>query len=449
LAVLLVLLLSASTSFAAGFRLPEAGNKANAMGFAFTAQADNPSAIYYNPAGLTQLEKNNIALGVTYTNLPGGEFTGTTPLTNGATVSETQKDLDFFLPNMYYTYTSKGSGVAYGLGVFTPFGLGQEYENENTSIFRNQITKIDLKTIVINPTIAFDINEYLSVGIGVDFIYGMATLERTPVLNNVAPGVPIGNNPVNAYNAKLDGDGTAWGYNFGILLKPTKELRVGFNFRSPFTLEIEGADVDLSNISNTPIIPLGGLTPQQVFGGSSYHTTGSTTIKMPATAAFGVAYIWDRLTVEVDADWTFWSSYKSLDLNFKDNTALLPKSTSSPKNWRDVCALRTGLEYRVSNPVALRAGFSYDPSPVPAETLGPELPDADRLYYMLGAGLKFGNWTVDIAGIYIDKKDRTVNNQGSNQVPTLGGSYPQYATGQNGTWTGHSWLAGMDIAYKF
>jgi long-chain fatty acid transport protein len=449
LAVLLVLLLSASTSFAAGFRLPEAGNKANAMGFAFTAQADNPSAIYYNPAGLTQLEKNNIALGVTYTNLPGGEFTGTTPLTNGATVSETQKDLDFFLPNMYYTYTSKGSGVAYGLGVFTPFGLGQEYENENTSIFRNQITKIDLKTIVINPTIAFDINEYLSVGIGVDFMYGMATLERTPVLNNVAPGVPIGNNPVNAYNTKLDGDGTAWGYNFGILLKPTKELRVGFNFRSPFTLEIEGADVDLSNISSTPIIPLSGATPQQVFGGSSYHTTGSTTIKMPATAALGVAYIWDRLTVEVDADRTFWSSYKSLDLNFKDNTALLPKSTSSPKNWRDVCALRTGLEYRVANPVALRAGFSYDPSPVPAETLGPELPDADRLYYMLGAGLKFGNWTVDIAGIYIDKKDRKVNNQGSNQVPTLGGSYPQYATGQNGTWTGHSWLAGMDIAYKF
>src|SRR5512139_4098973 len=92
LAVLLVLLLSASTSFAAGFRLPEAGNKANAMGFAFTAQADNPSAIYYNPAGLTQLEGNNIALGVTYVKENGNQFTGTTPLTGGATVSETQED---------------------------------------------------------------------------------------------------------------------------------------------------------------------------------------------------------------------------------------------------------------------------------------------------------------------------------------------------------------------
>src|SRR5512139_4177934 len=113
LAVLLVLLLSASTSFAAGFRLPEAGNKANAMGFAFTAQADNPSAIYYNPAGITQLQGNNIALGVTYVKENGGEFTGSTPLTGatptspGLTRSETQKDLNFFLPNLYYTYTSK------------------------------------------------------------------------------------------------------------------------------------------------------------------------------------------------------------------------------------------------------------------------------------------------------------------------------------------------------
>jgi len=448
LAFPLVLLLSASTSFAAGFRLPEAGNKANAMGFAFTAQADNPSAIYYNPAGLTQLEKNNIALGVTYTNLPGAEFTGTTPLTGGATRTETQEDLSFFLPNMYYSHTSKARGIALGVGVFTPFGLGQEYQNPSTSIFRNQITKIDLKTIVVNPTIAFDINEAVSVGFGIDFMYGMATLEKTLVLNNVAPGVPIGNNPLNAYNSQLEGDGTAWGYNFGILLKPTPSLRLGASFRSPFTLEIEGADVDLTNISNTPVIPLGGATPQQVFGGSTFHTTGSTTVKMPATAAVGMAYIWDRLTVEVDADWTFWSSYQSLDINIKDNNALL-RSTSSAKKWKDVCALRTGLEYRVSNPVALRAGFSYDPTPVPADTLGPELPDATRLYYMLGVGFKMGNWTIDVSGVYIDKKDRTVGNQGSNQVPPAGGVYPQYASGQNGTYSGYSWLAGLDIAYKF
>jgi long-chain fatty acid transport protein len=85
----------------------------------------------------------------------------------------------------------------------------------------------------------------------------------------------------------------------------------------------------------------------------------------------------------------------------------------------------------------LRAGFVYDPTPVPASTMGPELPDSDKLDYMLGAGYKIGALTIDVAGMYVDKKDRTVNNQ------TAG-------TGFNGTWSGGgAWLASLDIGYKF
>ncbi|MBP2668397.1 MAG: rane protein involved in aromatic hydrocarbon degradation, partial [Deltaproteobacteria bacterium] len=303
LAVLLVLLLTASTAFAAGFRLPEAGNKANAMAFAFTAQADNPSAIYYNPAGLTQLEGNNIALGVTYVKENGGTFNGFTPVDNFAAFkSETQKDLNFFIPNMYYTHTTKGGWIAYGVGVFAPFGLGQEYENENTSIFRNQITKIDLQTVVVNPTFAFKINEAISVGFGVDFMYGRAELERTPW----NPALAAANNG-NVYNLDLEGDGTAWGYNFGILVKATPNLRFGANYRSPFTLEIKAGDVNLSNIHPAA---------RAAFGGSTYSTEGGAQIKMPATFAFGAAYTVGRLTVEADADWTLWSSYQSLPIWF-------------------------------------------------------------------------------------------------------------------------------------
>src|SRR5512143_2787353 len=101
LPVLLVLLFAASTSFAAGFRLPEAGAKAMGMGFAFTAQADDPSAIYFNPAGLTQLKGNNLMLGATYVNLGGAEFNGTTPLTGTTPTTEKQKDLEFVIPNVY------------------------------------------------------------------------------------------------------------------------------------------------------------------------------------------------------------------------------------------------------------------------------------------------------------------------------------------------------------
>ncbi|HEX9206290.1 MAG TPA: outer membrane protein transport protein, partial [Candidatus Deferrimicrobiaceae bacterium] len=413
LAVLLVLLLSASTSFAAGFRLPEAGNKANAMGFAFTAQADNPSAIYYNPAGLTQLERNNIALGVTYVKENGNEFTGSTPLTGatpaspGLSTSETQEDLNFFLPNLYYTYSGKGSGIAYGLGVFTPFGLGQEYKNPDTSIFRNQVTKVEIQTAVVNPTIAFDINEVLSVGFGVDFLWGNVEYKTTPVLG---PGVQ--------FKTKLEGDGTAWGYNGGILLKPTKNLKIGANFRSGYKLEIKDADFTASDPVGTVPLPMG-------------TTKAYGTLRLPSTAAFGASYDFGRLTIEADLDWTFWSSFQELRIT---NVSVPQYTVVRAQNWEDVMAFRAGLEYRVTDPIALRVGYSYDPTPVPAETLSPLLPDSDRNYYTAGAGFKFGNWTIDISGIYIDKKDRNVSNIRAENSPT---GAPN--AGQNGEWKGDAW----------
>ncbi len=436
LVVMLVLTFTATSAMAAGFRLPEAGAKAMGMGFAFTAQADDPSAIYFNPAGITQLEGTNAMVGATFIRENGATFTGTTPLQTTST-SETQKDLNFIVPNAYVT-RKVSSNFAYGVGVFTPFGLGQEYKDRNASIFRNQITKIDLMTVVVNPTIAFKVNEVLSVGAGIDYMYGKAKLAKTGVINNAAPG---GNSPLNIFNLDLEGSGDAWAYNFGILLKPSPNWKVGFSYRSPFTLEIKNKGVKLTNISGTGIIALSGASAQAVFGGSSFETTASTRLRMPATAALGVAYIKDRLTVEVDADWTGWHSYDSLLIDIKNNNALLPDSNTQ-KNWNDVVALRIGAEYRVTDPLALRLGFAYDPTPVPASTMDPSLPDATRLNYMAGAGYKYKNWTFDGSYFYVAKKDRTVSNQ---TTP----AYPSYGTGFSGKWKGDAHLVALDIGYKF
>ncbi|MDO8944334.1 MAG: outer membrane protein transport protein, partial [Desulfobacterales bacterium] len=285
LSLFLVLMLAASTSFAGGFRLPEAGVKAMGMGFAFTAQADDPSAIYFNPAGLTQLKGNNVMIGGTYVYEKGGEFTGTTPVDDAPAFdtvkTERQKTLHFFIPNMYLT-SSPGNGISYGIGVFAPFGLGQEYRGIHDSIFRNQITKIDLMTVVVNPTIAFEIDPMLSVGFGIDYMYGKATLAKTP-WSPLLGG--------NLYNLELEGDGDAWGYNFGLLLKPTKNLRIGANYRSPFELDIKSGDVKLSGINTTGVAALGGASVSQAFFGASttFDTKGKAVVSMPATFAIGVA----------------------------------------------------------------------------------------------------------------------------------------------------------------
>jgi long-chain fatty acid transport protein len=417
LCVVLVLMFAASTSFAAGFRLPEAGVKAMGMGFAFTAQADDPSAIYFNPAGLTQLKGQNVMAGVTYVRENGGEFTGTTPRTlNGETYdtrSETQKTLNFFIPNAYYTRTTNAGNFAYGVGMYSPFGLGQEYKDKNTSIFRNQATRMDLLTVVINPTIAFDVNEVLSVGAGIDYMYGkLKAYDATQ----------------SAFKTHYEGAGDAWAYNFGLLLKPSKNLKVGFNYRSPFKISVKDGDWT----ANDNLVSGAYLASVGYPMGTS---KASANLTLPATAALGVAYTLDRLTLSADADWTFWSSYNQLKIV---NSTVPNFNVTRPKNWVDVCAVRLGAEYRVTDPLALRAGFVYDPTPVPADTMGPELPDATRLNYMVGVGYKVGPWTIDGAFMYINKFDRTVNNQNN----TTG-------LGFNGTWTGNAWLVGTDVGYKF
>jgi long-chain fatty acid transport protein len=383
-----------------------------------------------------QLEGSNTTAGLTYIRENGGTFTGTTPLQT-TSFSEEQKDLNFVVPNAFYT-KKISPNFAFGIGVFSPFGLGQEYKDRNTSIFRNQITKIELMTVVINPTVAFKVNEQLSFGFGLDYMYGKAKLAKTGVINNAAPG---GDTPLNIFLLDLEGDGDAWGYNFGILATPSPNWKVGFSYRSPFTLDIKDGDVDLTSISSTPLTALGGASAQAVFGGATFKTVGRTTITMPATAAFGVAYVKDRLTVEADLDWTFWNSYNSLNIDLRNNTALLPDSNST-KDWKDVMAVRIGAEYRITVPLTLRLGFVYDPTPVPSYTMDPSLPDADRMTYHVGAGYKYGQWTVDAAYYYVDKKDRTVSNQ---TTP----AYPSYGTGFSGKWTGDAHLVALNLGYKF
>jgi len=409
-AVLMILVLTAGTSFASGFRLPEAGVKAMGMAFAFTAQADDPSAIYFNPAGLTQLQGQNVMLGATYVRENGAEFNGSTPLTGGLVTNETQKTLNFVIPNAYYTYTTKDGWYSFGVGIFSPFGLAQEYNGN--SIFRNQVTKIELETVVINPTLAFKVNEYLSVGVGVDYMWGKVKYNKTPVIPPAFGGP-------GSFETTLEGDGDAWGWNFGILLKPTENLKVGFNYRSPFDLDVKDADFTAEN-------PMGSVPPIFPMGTTSAHGT----VHMPATAALGAAYTYGRLTVEADADWTLWHSYSDLTIINDAYPAIY--SSTAVKNWKDVCAFRMGAEYRVIDPLALRLGFAYDPTPAPATTLGPELPDATRMNYNVGIGYKIGKVTIDAAFLYIDRFDRTVSN-----------------ANMNGTWKGDAWLAGLDLGYRF
>jgi long-chain fatty acid transport protein len=213
-------------------------------------------------------------------------------------------------------------------------------------------------------------------------------------------------------------------------VKPVKELNIGISFRSPFHLDIKDGDVTLTDNN----IALGGPFPAT--------SKAKTTIKMPATAALGVAYrFFDKLTIEADVDWTFWSSFNELNIQNQSSPALSSTPTGRQRNWKDVAAYRIGGEYRVTAPLALRLGFAYDKSPVPSNTMGAELPDADRMNYMAGVGYKFANWTIDGSYFYVRKKDRSASNirleENGNPI------------GFNGTWKGDAHLVALDVGYRF
>ena len=127
-----------------------------------------------------------------------------------------------------------------------------------------------------------------------------------------------------------------------MLLKPTENLRIGANYRSPFTLEIKDGDVNLSNINSTvpfvpnPAPPPAALTAAQVFGGTSFGTKAERTIKMPATFALGASYTMGKLTVNADADWTFWSSFKTLRYRLPEEHRPASRRLQRPERWKDV-----------------------------------------------------------------------------------------------------------------
>jgi long-chain fatty acid transport protein len=402
-----VFLFAAGMALGAGFKLPEQGAKAMGMSMAWTAQADDPSAIYYNPAGITQVEGIHILLGGTLIDARGSTFKGLVkaPPTLGlppGTVfptNESGRNQEFFAPVAYYTVQATEK-LFLGIGINAPFGLSRTYSSDFTVPPTQKgnvgldVQHVSLQTVVVNPTVAYKFNEYISIGAGVDFMYGEAELDRT-----LGPGLEF----------HLDGDGDAWSWNAGVLVTPGYNLKFGVSYRNGYNLEIDG--------------------DAKAFGLS---TGGKTKVKMGDILVAAVAYQTEKLTIEFDYDYTFWSAFENLDIRLDSSLGPIPAFNPQAKNWGDVAAYRLGLRYDFSSSCYGSAGIFYDETPIPENTLGSELPDSDRRGFSLGAGFRVKNIGVDLSYIYFDYRDRRVNNA-------------KY----DGTWENLARLYALNLSYAF
>lgn len=379
------LVLSANMALGAGFALYEGSARGNALGGTLVARADDPSALFYNPAGITQLAGFQVMAGVTTI---GPNTDVVTNCGGMETRSETEANLSI-LPHLYSTYQNTDD-IWFGLGVFSRFGLGTEFDETWPGRY-NSYNAI-IQTLTVNPNVAFEVNDKLSVAAGVSWMWFDLTLEQ-----KIDFGSIVGNPSDLGVDQSLTGEGDSSGYGFNLALhyKACDRISLGISYMSQVEQKIEG-DADFSK-------------PSGISAGLFQDTKASGKIVLPDMVFLGLAFYPTRLlSLEIDGVWTGWSTYDEFTIHYRD--PILPglDSVTQDKKWNDVWRFQLGTEYRASDWLVLRLGYVRDNSPIPADTADYLVPSNDRHVYSLGCGLYWGRWTGDLSYSYVDSDNRSV-----------------------------------------
>jgi len=329
----------------------------------------------------------------------------------------------FYPPNFYLTHKFSDRIVA-GFGFFTPYGLGVEWPEDYPLRFIS--TRDDMKTFFFNPTIAFKLNDNLSVAVGVSYVYSTIAFDLVePILVAVPPPeVPV----------TFEANGDGWGLNAGALYKGEK-FSFGFNWRGGFKIDYDGdLSLDLDNI-----VP-----------GMTLPGTAVTEFSLPHVLGVGAAFnLTDKLTLTADVHYILWSSYDefTVAVDVPGIETIYPPGIADKvveENWEDSFVYRVGMQYQVSENFALRAGFLYDETPQPVETMDPILPDSDRWALTAGFGYKVGKLVINAAYQYEPFKDRT----SPNRDVYLDSPIPGINAGE-GTYSATAHLFGLSIGIVF
>lgn len=396
--------LAGTSAFASGFSIFEQGAKASGMAGAFVATADDPSAVFYNPAGLAQQRELTIIGGATFINFTN-EFTGAfdSPVTSG---TEGKYDRHTFVPPNGYAVVPIGENLSFGIGTFAAFGLRTDWQDPWVGRFISR--DVNLKTVSVNPALAWkNASGSIAIGGGVEYRRARVTLSR----NNAAIN-PFNGRITDVANGYLSSD---WdsdiGFNVGVLFKPAENWRIGATYRAPMDIEL-GGTADITQIPS-------GNAQFDAFVATQLPPDQSiaTTIPFPAMTAIGVATSvipnWD---IELDITHATWSRFETLLVEFGTTPAV---NINRPQDWEDTMAIRLGANRRIGDEWQVRLGAVYDQNPQPTEAISPLLPDADRIGITFGVGWQHGPFIIDVSEMILHFKDRTTGGVNPDQFEGL------------------------------
>lgn len=392
LCVVTIALIGATSASADGMRNPPEGMTALGKIGGKIAYIDDASAVTHNPANLTDLTNASAIASVTI-GYGKKEFTDQLG-------QKTESDDNWsWLPNIFAAIPVD-DGLVAGVGLTTPYGRSTTFPEDSALRYSGSPYFTELYAINFNPSLAYKINDQISVAAGVDVLYSEIDFRQIYPWSMIS-GTPDGKSRITA-----DGDGV--GYNAAITWKISERQRAALTYRSPTKVKYEG-DLQIT----------GKPSPEPET--SDFESE----IEFPTVVAFGYGIqVNDRLRVEANVEWIEHSLFDTLEVDGDFNTAYLANpSTGSADieaDWDDNFTYGIGADYVLNDQWVLRAGFIYLETPIPSRTMLPTIAEEDQSVISIGFGYRNGNHRIDAAYALGLFNGRDVSN---NNNPAFNGEY--------------------------
>jgi len=410
--------------FPGGYMIPHQTARGLGLSNAVTAGVNDPSAVYYNPAALSEIQGDNLLVSGTYVNLQNS-------VENSGRKSTNQHD-DNFLATFFANYHIPRTDLTLGIGTYEPFGLATTYDSDAFTRFAAIST--ELKTIYVTPALAWNPSNYFSLGAGLSFVHSSGVFSRALCLDPISACTqPLGLEG----RVRITDTADAFAYNLGFLVKPADNLKFGFSYRSRVDLRFDGADAKFA-------------------GAFSTSTVKADVSPLPLPPVIDAGIFW-----QIRPDWgaefvyeyTRWSEFKNFTAAFSPTTIFLPLGApisrfQLPQDWKNTSTLRFGSYYALNENWELRGGMALEQTPIPNSTLNPAIPDADKLTLNAGVGYKWEKFSVDLGYMAVFYKTRRVTNDELEGLPATAPLFYAGAPGKDKYQTFVNFVI-LSIGYRF
>ncbi|MBE0490397.1 MAG: outer membrane protein transport protein, partial [Halomonas sp.] len=352
--------------------------------------------VFGNPAGMSFLDRAQVTAGGTYlnvnTDIKNAEYTPTLPGTGGST-SEGDMVPGTLIPFAFYAHPVNDQ-LAFGFGVYAPFGSKTEYEDSFAG--RTFGTRTEVTVMSAQPTVSYRFNEQWAVGAGVSYNRVDGKLYRNAP---AAPGVEL--------DSRVEGDDEAWGYNLGVIYQPIPETTLGLTYRSKVSYTLEGdfrATAPDGSIASRPVDTPMGTVQVPLQDKASLDLTTPETVNFSITQQMS-----DNLKLMAGASWARWSRFDKILVEGEN----LGEITNEPQNYSNAWAFAVGGEYQLNPQLALRAGVTIDNTPTNDIDRSVRIPSDDRRIFSIGAGWSpTDDLTLDLAYSYLTERGTRIEQGG-------------------------------------